>query len=74
MKVKESNYGFSDKVKEKLTLETVLFLSNCLQHDENNRKDVTELIKHPYVTKTYDEQVMLSPKQLAVIFKNKPGA
>ena len=55
-KVKDSNYGFTEKVKEKLTLETILFLSHCLQHDENNRKDVIDLVEHPYIVKTYDEQ------------------
>ena len=59
-KVKASDYGFSERVKEKLTLETILFLSQCLQHDENLRKDVQDLVDHPYIVKTYDEQMKLN--------------
>jgi len=44
-----------EAVMEKLTLECILFLSQCLQHDENERKCVTELMEHPYINKPIDE-------------------
>jgi len=72
-KVKASDYGFSEAVKGKLTLETVLFLSQCLQHNENSRKDVLELVEHPYIVKSYDEQLRLSLIQINAIF-NHPSS
>mmetsp|Transcript_4770 Transcript_4770/g.8171 ORF Transcript_4770/g.8171 Transcript_4770/m.8171 type:complete len:267 (+) Transcript_4770:347-1147(+) len=55
-KVEASCYSLKDHVKEQLTIETVLFLSQCLQHYEDERKCVTELIDHPYIQKDYREQ------------------
>jgi serine/threonine protein kinase len=55
-KVAASNYNLKDSVKDTLTLETILFLSQCLQHNENERKEVTDLIQHPYITKSYHDQ------------------
>ena len=54
-KVEASNYNFKAGVKENLTLESIFFLSQCLQHNEDERKCVTELIQHPYITKSYAE-------------------
>lgn len=54
-KVEDSNYSFKESIMDNLTMESVLFLSQCLQHNENDRKCVTELINHPYITKPYDD-------------------
>ena len=43
-KVEASNYQLKDSVKEKLTIECILFLSHCLQHNEDERKCITDLI------------------------------
>ena len=54
-KVEASTYNLKDSIKDTLTLESILFLSQCLQHNENERKEVTDLINHPYITKIYDD-------------------
>lgn len=55
-KVEASNYNFKESIKQNLTLEAIFFLSQCLQHNEDERKCVTELIGHPYITKPYEVQ------------------
>jgi serine/threonine-protein kinase ULK/ATG1 len=55
-KVEASNYSFKDTIMDSLTLECILFMSQCLQHNENERKCVTELIHHPYLLKPFEEQ------------------
>lgn len=55
-KVASSIYNFKDSVKPNLTLESILFLSQCLQHNEVERKCVSELIQHPYIVKPFHEQ------------------
>ena len=67
-KVEASDYAFKEKVLENLTMESVLFLSHCLQHNENDRKCVSELIHHPYITKPWDDQAKLSTKHINMIF------
>lgn len=54
-RVEASNYNFKDSVKANLTLETIFFLCQCLQHNEDERKCVTELMSHPYIVKSYEE-------------------
>jgi hypothetical protein len=54
-KVQASDYSLKENVVDNLTIESVLFLSQCLQNNENDRKCVTELVVHPYVTKPFDE-------------------
>jgi len=55
-KVEDSNYSFKESIVDYLTMESVLFMSQCLQHNENDRKCITELINHPYIIKPYDDQ------------------
>ena len=55
-KVSAANYSFRESVKQNLTLETVFFLTSCLQHNEDERKCISELIDHPYITKKFEEQ------------------
>ena len=40
-KVAASKYNLRDSIKDNITLESILFLSQCLQHNENERKEVT---------------------------------
>ena len=54
-KVHESSYNLREACKENLTLECILFLSHCLQHNENERKSYTDLMKHPYITNEYED-------------------
>jgi serine/threonine protein kinase len=72
-KVEASNYSFKDSIMENLTMESILFLSQCLQHNENDRKCVSELVYHPYITKPFDEQQKLSSKHLSMIFSQAPA-
>ena len=59
-KVAASNYNLKDEIKDSLTLETILFLSQCLQYNEQERKEVTDLMQHPYITKEFKDQQRLS--------------
>ena len=59
-KVAASNYNLKDEIKDTLTLETILFLSQCLQHNESERKEVTDLMQHPYILKEFKDQQRLS--------------
>ena len=54
-KVEASNYSFRDSVKQNLTLEQILFMSQCLQTNEDDRKCISELISHPYIVKSYKD-------------------
>lgn len=63
-KVEASSYNFREAVKPNLSLETIFFLSQCLQHNEDERKCVTELINHPYIMKPFDDQQELIDKHI----------
>jgi len=67
-KVEASNYALKDSVMDKLTIECLLFLSHCLQENEDERKCITELIHHPYITMNFMEQTRLSIKAFNRIF------
>mmetsp|Transcript_39646 Transcript_39646/g.60714 ORF Transcript_39646/g.60714 Transcript_39646/m.60714 type:complete len:99 (-) Transcript_39646:2066-2362(-) len=54
-KVDASKYSLKDSVKNNLTIETILFLSHCLQHNEDERKSFSELVDHPYITTAYED-------------------
>jgi serine/threonine protein kinase len=69
-KVAASNYNLKEDTKENLTLEAILFLSQCLQHNENERKEVTDLMQHPYITKEFKDQQKLSEQHLGMIFNS----
>lgn len=71
-KVEQSNYAFRDSVRQNLTLETIHFLTSCLQHNEAKRKDIGELIAHPYINTVWIDQQKLSLKHLTNCF-NLPG-
>lgn len=67
-KVEQSNYAFRDHVRQYLTLETISFLTNCLQHNEALRKEISELIQHPYITNQWADQEKLTVKHLNTCF------
>ena len=71
--MKASIYNFKESTKENLTLETVLFLSHCLQHNEDDRKCITELIEHLYVNTPFEEQRRISPENFNQIFGSSPS-
>jgi len=54
-KVGQCEYGLKEAALEKLTLECILFLSQCLQHDEDERKCISDLMEHPYIHKPFEE-------------------
>lgn len=58
-KVKVSSYNLRDACKDILTLECILFLSQCLQHNEIERKGHEELLNHPYIVKNFDLQMKI---------------
>lgn len=58
-------------MKENITLECMLFLNQCLRHQEEERKNISELVKHPYIVRPHDQQTKLDEKQLEFIFDNK---
>ena len=72
-KVEASNYSLKESVMDKLTIECLLFLSHCLQENEDERKCITELIHHPYITMTLMEQTRLSVKATNRIFAQEGG-
>ena len=41
-----------------------------MQHNEDERKCVSELINHPYIIKPYSEQQKLQTKHVASVFQN----
>jgi hypothetical protein len=55
-KVKASDFNLEQLSIDYLTIETILFLNQCLQHNEDDRKCVSFLINHPYITKKINEQ------------------
>ena len=63
-KVEQSDYSFKDSVVQNLTLEAISFLSSCLQHVEADRKCITELITHPYITTKFYDQHKLDQKNM----------
>ena len=52
-KVDNAKFNLKDGVKDNLTLECILFLTQCLQHNEDDRKSIGELITHPYNVKKF---------------------
>ena len=52
-KVDNAKFNLKDGVKDNLTLECILFLTQCLQHNEDDRKSISELITHPYIVKKF---------------------
>ena len=40
---------------DKLTLETILFMSQCLQNDEADRASIDELYNHDYIKKPLNQ-------------------
>jgi len=42
-------------MKKKLTAECILFMTGCLQEDEEERKSIEELMDHPYITETLNQ-------------------
>jgi len=59
-----------DVAKEKLSLECIMFLTHCLQENEEDRKCIKELINHPYITTPINTQTDISGEQLNKIFNN----
>lgn len=51
-------------MRQNLTLETIHFLTSCLQHNEAKRKDIGELIAHPYINTSWIDHQKLSLKHL----------
>ena len=49
-KVAVSSYVLRDEAKDKLTVECILFMTNCMQDNEEDRKPIEELVEHPYIT------------------------
>ena len=49
-KVEAAAYSLKDSVKDKLTIEAIMFLTACLQDNEEERKCVSDLMTHPYIT------------------------
>ena len=47
---------------DKLTLETILFMSQCLQNEESDRASIEELFNHDYINKPLNEQTPLEPE------------
>jgi len=67
-KVDQAAYNFKEHAKQNLTLEAISFLSQCLQHNEHDRKCITDLVTHPYIARTHAEQQKLSTKHMALCF------
>lgn len=40
------------------------FLSQCLVHNEKERKDISELLDHPYLKVEFEKQTKLTPKMI----------
>jgi len=55
-KINKGNYTIKDSPKKILTIECLSFLVNCLQFNEADRKSHMELVKHPYIMVSYDDQ------------------
>ena len=55
-KVETSSYHLKDHTMPNLTIEAIFFLSSCLQNNEDERKEVTDLVSHPYILKPFSEQ------------------
>jgi len=67
-KHKISDYKMKERSIPKLTLETILFMSQCLQTYELGRADINTLFNHPYITKPFNEQTPLDEGTLNDIF------
>ena len=59
-KVRACQFTLRDHTIDNLTVESVLFLGNCLRHNEDDRKCISELISHPYITTRFEDQVKIS--------------
>ena len=67
-KVNKGVYSFKENFSIWGTVELVSFLNICLQNEENNRASIEELVNHPFVNKTYEEQKKLKPTDLETLF------
>lgn len=54
-KVEASQFAFKSSVKDKVSLETILFMNLCLRHNEKERMDHYSLLKHPYLATPFDQ-------------------
>jgi len=54
-----------------LTIEAIFFLSSCLQNNEDERKEVSDLINHPYILKEYKDQQKLSTQHVKQVFNSR---
>ena len=70
-KVAVSSYVLRDEAKDKLTIECILFMTNCMQDNEEDRKAIEDLVEHPYITMPFDKQQKLSEKAFKTIFKGE---
>jgi hypothetical protein len=70
--VAQSDYQFKDHTKDSLTLETISFLTQCLQHNEQHRKCITDLVQHPYILTPFADQQKLTAKHLSIFLKPTP--
>ena len=70
-KVKVSSYNLRDSCKEILTLECILFLTQCLQHNELERKTHEDLMNHPFIVKEFEQQMKIGQKHMDQIFANQ---
>jgi serine/threonine protein kinase len=61
-KVEVSKYTLKDTALDKITIEGLMFLSHCLQDNEDERKCISELVKHPYITTAHDSQNRITNK------------
>ena len=66
-----SSYILRDEAKDKLTVECILFMTNCIQDNEEDRKTIEELVEHPYITLPFNKQQKLSDKAFKTIFKGE---
>jgi serine/threonine protein kinase len=67
-KVERSDYCFKDSVVPFLTIEALSFISQTLQHNELERKEIHELINHPYIMTSYADQHKLQSHHLGSVF------
>ena len=54
-KVESSSYHLKDATMPNLTIEAIFFLSSCLQNNEDERKDHSDLVTHPYIVKPFKD-------------------
>ena len=55
LKHKKGDYTFKPSCHDRLTVEALLFINQCLQSEETQRADSTALYNHPYITTPYED-------------------